>query len=430
MPDKANDSRDKVRLLQRALYRAAKRSPRRRFHALYDKVYRWDVLERAWREVRANRGQGGVDGETIERVERGVGVGVLLGRLRDELRAGRYRPRPVRRVEVPKASGGLRPLGIPAIWDRVVQAACRIVLEPIFEADFLDCSRGFRPKRSAHGAHSEVKRAINCGCNWVVDADIEKYFDSIDHRKLMVLLRRRISDRRVLRLIRGWLKAGVMKEGVFEPTCEGTPQGGVISPLLSNVYLHFLDVQWQGKCGGLGKLVRYADDFLILCRNRSAGQRSLEAAGAILGRLRLRLHPQKTRFVEMYRGKQGFDFLGFHFRRCASWRYAGRYYCLNWPSAAAMKRIRQKVKAVTAHRWRLRFTVESIVKVLNPILRGWVNYFRVANSSMKFSALDDYVCLQLALFWRKKHQLRRRWLTSSEYARLEVFRATGRVAWA
>lgn len=232
MPQKAKNSPDKARHLQRALYQAAKRSPVRRFHALYDKIYRWDVLERAWGAVRSNRGGEGVDGETIEAIEREVGVEAFLEQIQEELQKRKYRPRAVRRVLIPKANGGVRPLGIPAIRDRVVQAACRIVIEPLFEADFLDCSYGFRPKRSAHQAHREIRETINRGNNQVVDGDIEKYFDSIDHRKLMDLLRQRVSDREVLRLIQRWLRAGVMKEGRIEPTEEGVPQGGPLSPLL------------------------------------------------------------------------------------------------------------------------------------------------------------------------------------------------------
>lgn len=430
MPQKANDSPDKVRHFQRTLYQTAKRNPKRRFHALYDKVCRPDVLKRAWGEVRANRGQGGVDQQTIEEIEEKIGVEAFLKQIHEELRESRYRPLPVRRVEIPKAQGGTRPLGIPVIRDRVVQAACRIVVEPIFEADFLETSFGFRPKRSAHQAHREIKQTINQGYNWVMDGDIAKYFDSIDQRKLMILLHLRISDRKVLRLIWRWLRAGVMTEGKFAPTEKGTPQGGVISPLLSNIYLHFLDREWQRAHKHQGKLIRYADDFVILCRNLPAVQQARQAIQGLLDRLGLILHPEKTRIVDLNRGKEGFNFLGFHFRKCASWKYPGKYYCLSWPSANAMKRIRQKIKAIAADWWRLMFPIESLVETLNPIIRGWVNYFRVGNSSRKFVAVDKYVYHRLTLFWRRKHRLRGRVLSAETYESLDIFQAAGQVRWA
>ncbi|MEW6248957.1 MAG: group II intron reverse transcriptase/maturase [Nitrospirota bacterium] len=429
MPTAANHSRDKVRRLQQALYQAAKRSPGRRFHAVYDKLWRWDVLEQAWATVRANRGQGGVDGQAIEGIER-AGVEPFLRENQAALRTGRYRPRPVRRVEIPKASGGTRPLGIPTVRDRVVQAACRLVTEPLFEADFLPCSYGFRPGRTAHQAHRLIKETINRGHNWVVDGDIVRYFDTIDQARLLALVRQRISDRRVLRLLQAWLTAGVLTAAGYEPSEQGTPQGGVISPLLSNIYLHVLDQQWQQRWAHLGVLVRYADDFVILCRRYQDAQQSLAAVRAVLAGLGLELHPQKTRLVDLYRGKAGFDFLGFHFHKCAAWQFRGRHYCLSWPSQRAMRQIRRKVKAVTADWRRLPFPLDAVVATLNPIVRGWVNYFRVGNSSRKFVALDRYVFHRLALFRRRKYQLRRRSWPAADYRRLGVYRATGQVAWA
>jgi len=429
MPISANDSRDKVRRLQQAPYQAAKRSPSRRFHALYDKLWRWDVLECAWATVRANRGQGGVDGQTIESIER-AGVDPFLRQLQAALRAGRYRPCPVRRVEIPKASGGIRPLGIPTVRDRVAQAACRLVIEPLFEADFLPGSYGFRSGRNAHQAHRLIKETINRGHNWVVDGDIVRYFDTIDQARLLALVRQRISDRRVLRLLRAWLAAGVLTADGYEPSEQGTPQGGVISPLLSNMYLHVLDGQWQQHFAHLGTLVRYADDFVILCRRYRDAQQSLAAVQAVLAGLGLELHPEKTRLVDRYCGKAGFDFLGFHFHKCASWQFRGRHYCLSWPSQRALRQIRQKVKAVTADWRRLPFPLEAVVTTLNPIVRGWVNYFRMGNSSQQFVALDRYVFHRLALFRRRKYQLRRRSWLAADYRRLRVYRATGQVAWA
>ncbi len=248
-------TRDKVRQLQRHLWVAAKRSPERRFHALLDRIYRRDVLWEAWRRVKANRGAAGVDRETLDRVEQ-YGVERMLDELHAVLRAGTYRPQPVLRRYIPKADGRQRPLGIPTVRDRVAQMATTIVLEPIFEADFRTSSYGFRPKRSATQARETLRVRGAQGGNHVLDADIRDYFGSIDHAKLLTLVTLRVSDRRVLKLLRQWLAAGVMEDGQWRATVTGTPQGGVISPLLSNIYLHVLDRVWEDRCAHLGTLVR------------------------------------------------------------------------------------------------------------------------------------------------------------------------------
>ena len=259
MAERSKTSVDKVRELQRKLWVCAKQSKTRRFHALYDRIWRSDVLREAWERVRRNRGAAGIDKETIEAIEE-MGIDRFLEEVQAVLKAGEYRPQPVKRRYIPKSDGRQRPLGIPTVRDRVVQMAAKLIIEPIFEADFLECSHGFRPKRSATAALEEIREAGNRGLNFVVDADIEAYFDNIDQEKLMDMVRERISDRRVQKLLRQWLKAGVMEDGTVKETLAGTPQGGVISPLLSNIYLHYLDRVWQNKCMYLGKLVRYADD--------------------------------------------------------------------------------------------------------------------------------------------------------------------------
>ena len=396
---------EKVRGLQRRLWKAAKQQPGRRFHALYDRVYRSDVLEEAWKRVKERKGSAGVDAETIAGLER-YGVERFLRELQTVLRAGRYRPRAVLRRYIPKADGKRRPLGIPTVRDRVVQMAAKLVLEPIFEADFLPCSYGFRPRRSATEALETLRTRGAHGGNHVLDADIKDYFGSIDHGLLMKRVEGRVSDRRVLKLLRQWLTAGVMEEGRHAEMVSGTPQGGVISPLLSNIYLHFLDTVWERKCGHLGTLVRYADDFVVMCETAKDCEEAERRVRIILERLKLTLHPEKTRRVELTEGKDGFDFLGCHLHKRVSGRLLERgirrYFLQRWPSPRSMKRMRQRVKELTDRKRNGVKDVRVLIRDLNPVLRGWGNYFRTGNAARKFLQVDTYVWSRLRRFQVKR----------------------------
>jgi group II intron reverse transcriptase/maturase len=424
MAEKPNNPADKVQQLQRRLYVTAKRNPKRRFHALFDRICRGDVLAEAWERVKANKGAAGIDVETISMIEQGGVEGFLLD-IQQRLRTGRYWPQPVRRQYIPKPDGTKRPLGIPTVRDRVVQQATKIIIEPLFEAHFKDSSFGFRPKKSATHALEAIRLTGGRGHRYVVEIDIQRFFDSIDHRKLMLLVEQRISDRRVLKLLRQWLKAGVMEAGRVEGTNLGSPQGGVISPLLANIYLDVLDRLWEHKSQHLGQLVRYADDAVVLCRTKADAEESLRRLGSIMDRLDLKLHPEKTRIVELGLGKEGFVFLGCYLRIVLS-HFKGREYLFRWPSPRSMNRIRARIRELTDRcRWAGMKDIRQVIEVLNPVLRGWGTYFRTGNASLKFQQVDRYVNQRLVRLLRHVRGWRRRPFTLRDWTPARFAREFG-----
>ncbi|AKG33428.1 group II intron reverse transcriptase/maturase [Paenibacillus durus] len=404
--------KENVQQLQMKLGHAAKENKKRRFHALYDKVYRMDILREAWRRVRGNKGAVGVDGETLADIEM-YGEQLFLHECEQLLKDGKYHPQPVRRQYIPKKDGKMRPLGIPTVRDRVIQMAVKLVMEPIFEADFQESSFGFRPKRSAKQALERIRKACNRKGNWVVDVDIQGYFDNINQEKLMKLVEMRISDRRVLKLVRKWLKAGVLEEGSVRRSDLGTPQGGVISPLLANIYLNYFDNLWERHGSGIGELTRYADDLVVVCKTKKEADRAYALIQAIMERLDLTLHRAKTRVVGLWTGEEGFDFLGLHHRKTKAETSQGKVYYTTqqWLTRKAEERIREVVKERLAPPAMRHKSLNDHVAWLNPKIQGWRNYYYTPYSQQKLAKLDWYILQRLARWHAKKRQ-RNRWMSS------------------
>ena len=418
---------NKIRDLQRGLYLKAKREPKFRFYLLQDKVWREDILQHAYRLVRSHGGAPGIDGETFHSIESGGGEAKFLSKLQQELKERTYRAQAVRRVYIPKGDGINRPLGIPTIRDRVAQMAVKIVIEPIFEADFEDCSFGFRPKKDAHQAVGVIREALNHGCPYVLDADLQQYFDTIVHDKLMKLIAGRISDRHILGWINQWLKAPVMEEDQegkrrTKPSKRGTPQGGVISPLLANIYLHLFDRVFLSYCRAIGvkaHLVRYADDFVILMRGGMKA--TVDRVKQVLARMELKLNEEKSRVVDAREGS--FDFLGFTFARKRNAK-TGRVITLVEPSRKSEEQFRDEVREMTSRKSHC-VPQQEVLERVNRYVRGWVKYFHLHNSTRVFVRQRFFLEQRMRKYLQGRRQVKgfgfRRWPSAKLYKELGLY---------
>jgi RNA-directed DNA polymerase len=432
---------DEIRTLQRKLYTKAKQESAYRFYALYDKVWRADILMFAYRLVRANKGSPGIDGMNFDDIEQKIGVDRFLLELAQDLKSKTYHPSPVRRVMIPKADGSQRPLGIPTIRDRVAQMAVKLVIEPIFEADFCPNSYGFRPKKSAHDAVDEIAEALHLGYTQVIDADLSKYFDSIPHAKLLAVVAERIVDSAILHVIKLWLKAPVIEEdkdgtkknvGGGKANSKGTPQGGVISPLLSNCYLHLFDRIWEKhhlRWKLKARIVRYADDFVVLCAG--AVDAPLTTVRHVLDRLDLTLNETKTRIVDAR--QESFNFLGFAIRVSKGLK-SGKSYPHVCPAPKSLAKIKDRITHTTA-RERAPIPLEAIVGSMNASLRGWSGYFHYRNSNGVLEKVKTHAeeCLRKHLM--KRHKVKDRGIglgrfpSQQLYAKYGLYKVPTKAGW-
>lgn len=395
MENKILITTDIVQELQNKLYQKAKSMPKFRFYALYDKIYRTDVLRKAWGKVKQNQGAAGIDNQTIAGIEQ-QGIDNFLKGIQQELRTKVYRPQPARIVYIPKPDGTKRQLSIPIVKDRVVQTALKLIIEPIFEAGFEDCSYGFRPNHSAQQAAMEVRKLLCSGYKEVIETDIENCFGSIPHKELLDMVAKRIVDGRVLWIVKLFLKAGVMEGKGIRRDYKGTPQGGVISPLLANIYLNNIDKGWK-PINNVARLIRYADDLVVMARCGASGYKI--RLQDMVSHIKLHLKQEKTHIINAEH--QTFDFLGFTFARAIS-RKTKKMTTYYFPSHQAEYAIRKRIRHIVDHRRPVK--VEQVVRELKPVLTGWVNYFRIANSSKKFGKIKFYVAQKMRKFMTRHSQ--------------------------